>query len=143
VSGIQRAVTAFFATVLVALGVILVVAPEIYGVAGSPVLAAAFFIAVSLLVATGTLGVVRRWRWLFWVILVAFLAGALRLIVSALELAGTIPLEGPRWYVALQGAIGVVQLAIGLAMLASYRRSGIWGRAATASTAARERPPAS
>jgi hypothetical protein len=143
VSGIQRAVIAFFATMWVALGVILVVAPDVYGVAGSPVSAAAFFIAVSLLIATGTLGVVRRWRWLFWVIQVAFLAGALRVVTSALELAGTIPLEGPRWYVALQGAIGVVQLAIGFAMVATFRRSGIWGRATAASTAARARPPAS
>jgi hypothetical protein len=26
-----------------------------------------------------------------------------------------------------QGLIGVAQLAIGLAMLAGYRRSGVWG----------------
>ncbi len=140
---IQRAVIAFFAAVWIALAIILVIAPEVYGVAGSPMAAAAFFGAVSLLVAGGILGVVRRWRWVFWLILVAFLAGAIRAVVSALELTGAIPLEGPPWYVALQGGIGVVQLAIGLAMLAAYRRSGIWGRATGASIAARARSRAS
>jgi hypothetical protein len=129
VNGIQRAVIAFFAAVWIALAIILVLAPEVYGVAGLPMAAVGFIVAVSLLVATGVLGVVCRWRWLFWVILVAFLAGAIRAVVSALELTGAIPLEGPPWYVALQGGIGVVQLAIGLAMLAAYRRSGTWGRA--------------
>jgi hypothetical protein len=40
-----------------------------------------------------------------------------------------VPLDGPQWYVALQGAIGIAQLAIGIAMVRSYRRAGIWGRA--------------
>jgi len=31
----------------------------------------------------------------------------------------------PSWYVVFQGVIGLAQLAIGLAMLAGYRRSGI------------------
>ena len=33
----------------------------------------------------------------------------------------------PSWYVVFQGLIGLAQLAIGLAMLAGYRRSGVWG----------------
>jgi hypothetical protein len=33
------------------------------------------------------LGVVRRWRWLFWLVLAAFLAGIPRVPVSLLELA--------------------------------------------------------
>jgi hypothetical protein len=35
--------------------------------------------------------------------------------------------DGPTWYVCLQGLIGVVQVLIAVAMLAGYRRSGIWG----------------
>jgi hypothetical protein len=79
------------------------------------------------LVILGT-GVVRKWRWMFWLILLAFLTGVLRPAASALELAGTIPLQGPAWYVVLQGAIGLVQFAIGMAMVAGYRHGGAWGR---------------
>jgi len=35
--------------------------------------------------------------------------------------------DGPPWYVIMQGAIGVVQVLIALAMLLGYRRSGVWG----------------
>ena len=74
-----------------------------------------------------TVGVLRRWRWAFWLILVGFLAGALRVPVTILQLTGAMPTNVPSWYAASQGLIGLVQLAIGLAMLAGYRRSGVWG----------------
>jgi len=35
--------------------------------------------------------------------------------------------SGPTWYVALQGLIGVVQVLIAIAMLAGYRKGGVWG----------------
>jgi len=128
VSRIQVAVLAFFATVWVALGAILIAAPDIYGLTASAVPPITFFGGISMLIAFSAIGVVRRWRWLFWLIIVAFLAGAIRIVASALELAGVAPLDGPRWYAALQGAIGIAQLAIGIAMVRSYRRAGIWGR---------------
>jgi hypothetical protein len=128
VSSIQIAVLAFFATVWVALGVMLIAAPDIYGQAVSQAPPFTFFGAISMLIALCAIGIVRRWRWLFWLILLAFLAGALRIIASALELAGVAPLGGPPWYVALQGAIGIAQLAIGIAMVRSYRLAGTWGR---------------
>jgi hypothetical protein len=128
VSRTQLAALAFFATAWLALAAILIVAPDTNGLAASQVPPLAFFGAISLLIALGVIGIVRRWRWVFGVILVAFLAGALRIVTSALELAGVVPLGGPRWYVAVQGAIGIAQLAIGIAMLRSYRRAGIWGR---------------
>jgi hypothetical protein len=60
-------------------------------------------------------------------VLVAFvLGGVVRVPVSILELMGVLPAEAPAWYALLQGFIGVVQFAIGLAMLAGYRRAGVW-----------------
>jgi len=128
VSGIQWAVLAFFAAVWITLAVILAAAPEIYGLAASGVSPGLFFAAISVLSAVCVIGTARRWRWLFWLVLVAFLAGALRVAASGLAFAGVIRLDGPPWYVALQGAIGIAQLAIGIAMIRAYRRSGIWGR---------------
>ncbi|HTJ61056.1 MAG TPA: hypothetical protein VL333_07705 [Candidatus Saccharimonadales bacterium] len=126
-SSIQWTVLAFFAAVWAALALILRAAPDIYGLAAAEVSPLSFFVAISLVIAFGMIGTVRRWRWVFWLILVAFLAGALRIVVSALELAGAVPLDGPRWYVTTQGLIGLVQLVIGIAMVRSYRRAGVWG----------------
>ncbi len=86
-----------------------------------------FLVAISAFLILLGMGVVRRWRWTFWLILVAFLFGVLRVPASALELAGLLPTTGPTWYVAFQAIIGIVQFAIGVAMLAGYRRAGIWG----------------
>jgi hypothetical protein len=123
----------FVAAAWVAVVAILAVAPDVYDqalklpIADRRTFEVAFLAALSIfLVILGT-GVVRRWRWMFWLILVAFLAGLVRVPASALELAGTIPLQGPAWYVALQGVIGAVQFVIGIAMLVGYRRSGLWG----------------
>jgi ABC-type xylose transport system permease subunit len=63
----------------------------------------------------------------FWLIVVAFLAGVLRVPVFILQLSGVLAAEGPTWYVLLQAITGMVQVAIDLAMLAGYRRSGVWG----------------
>jgi hypothetical protein len=119
---------------LAALVVVLVLAPGVFDQAlmKSPFadhlpFEVAFVAALSLFLVILGIGVVRKWRWMFWLILVAFLAGVLRLPASVLELAGTIPLQGPAWYVVFQGAIGIVQFAIGIAMVAGYRRGGPWG----------------
>jgi hypothetical protein len=87
----------------------------------------AFLLALAAFIGVLVIGVVGRWRWTFWLILVAFLAGVLRVPVAILQLAGVLPVNVPRWYVMFQGLIGLTQLVIGLAMLAGYRRSGVWG----------------
>jgi hypothetical protein len=47
--------------------------------------------------------------------------------VAILQLTGVLAATGPTWYVGFQGLLGIVQFAIGLVMVASYRRAGIWG----------------
>jgi hypothetical protein len=90
--------------------------------------AVAFLAALSVFLVVLSLGVLRRWRWAFWLIMVAFLAGVVRVPAAVLELAGVLPVNEPSWYIAFQGLIGVIQLVIGLAMLTGYRRAGIWGK---------------
>jgi hypothetical protein len=128
----QALVLGFFLMALVSLVVILVAAPEVYDQAlrlpgAGGVEEVALLAALTGFIALLAVAVVRRWRWAFWLILVAFLAGVLRVPVAVLQLTGALPADVPNWYVAFQGLIGVVQLAIGLAMLAGYRRSGVWG----------------
>lgn len=130
----QVLVLAFFAASLVAVVAILALAPDVFDQAlKSPfadrlLVEVAFVVALSLFLVILGIGVVRKWRRMFWLTLLAFLAGVLRLAASVLELAGSIPLQGPAWYVVFQGAIGVVQFAIGMAMVAGYRHGGAWGR---------------
>jgi hypothetical protein len=84
-------------------------------------------LALTALLVLLSIGVVRGWRWLFWLILIAFLAGILRVPVAALELTGKIPRQGPAWYVGLTATVGMIQFVVALTMATSYRRSGIWG----------------
>jgi hypothetical protein len=44
-----------------------------------------------------------------------------------LQLTGFLPADTPTWYLMFQGVLGLVQFAIGLAMVAGYRRAGVWG----------------
>jgi hypothetical protein len=129
----QLLVIGFFVSVWIALVAILLFAPQVYAqtlaqVAGdNRAIEASFLIALSALIALLAVGVFRRWRWTFRLVLVAFVFGALRLPASVLQLAGILPASGPSWYEALQGAIGGVQFLIALAMFAGYRKAGIWG----------------
>jgi hypothetical protein len=84
-------------------------------------------LVLTALLALLSTGVVRAWRWTFWLILVVFFAGILRVPASIMQLAGEIPAQGPPWYVGLQAAVGLTQFFIALLMLAGYRKAGIWG----------------
>jgi hypothetical protein len=129
----QGLVLAFFLLAWLTVITILAVAPEVYGqtlrrAPGSLGMAEAVFVAgVSALIGLVSVGVVRRWRWVFWLILVVFFAGIVRIPVAGLQLSGRWPADGPAWYLVLQAVAGTVQFAIALTMLAGYRRSGVWG----------------
>jgi hypothetical protein len=51
----------------------------------------------------------------------------LRVPAVLLQLTGVLAADAPTWYLLFQGFLGVVQFAIGLAMVAGYRRAGVWG----------------
>jgi len=126
-------VVGFFAFAWIALVAVLVLSPEVYTqtlrkVGGdSLAIEASFLIALSALIAFLVVGIFRRWQWTFWLVLIAFFFGALRIPASALQLAGMMPASGPIWYEALQGVIGVVQFLIAIAMFVGYRKAGVWG----------------
>jgi hypothetical protein len=130
----QALVLGFVAVSVAVLVLILLVAPELYdaqlapiGLAGNEELRIGFFLAIAALIAILAAGTLKRWRWAFWLILIAFAAGVVRAPVFGLQLIGLIPLDVPLWYAALQAAIGLAQLGIALAMWAGYRRGGPWG----------------
>jgi hypothetical protein len=126
-------VLCFFAVVWLALAAILLASPQIYdstlklGPGSQPQADLAFLISISVLIAALASGVVRKWRWTFWLILIAFLFGPVRVLASGFELIGLLPAGGPAWYVVFQAAIGVIQFLIALAMVSGYRKAGPWG----------------
>src|ERR671921_1719534 len=101
-------VLGFFLAALVSLLVILVAAPEVYdqalrlpGTGGAATIA--FLAALTGFITLLAVAVVRRWRWAFWLILVAFLARVLRVPVAILQLTGALAADVPNWYVTFQG----------------------------------------
>lgn len=87
----------------------------------------AFLAALLAFLGVLGVGVVRRWRLLFWLLLLAFAVGLVRVPLAVLQLSGRVAPEGPDWYVVLQAVIGVVQVGLAYAMFAGYRRAGPWG----------------
>jgi hypothetical protein len=125
-------VLVFFAMTLPALFVIAVFSPGIFAVTlgplgNHPAALPAFLILLTLFLAGVAYGVLCRWRWIFWLLVVAFIGGVLRVPASFLELSGAIPRQAPDWYLAVQAGIGLVQLAIGLLLVRGYRKGGAWG----------------
>jgi hypothetical protein len=132
VSRSQALVLGFFAVVWLSLVAIVFSAPEVYDdilrLPGPNRLAeVAFLVGISVLIAVLAVAVIRRWRWAFWAILAAFLAGILRIPVSVLQLIRVLRTDFPDWYIVFQAVIGLVQVGIGAVMLLDYRKAGIWG----------------
>jgi hypothetical protein len=128
----QTLVLAFFLVVVVSVLAIRVAAPDVYDQAfrlppGDRRSETIFLAALVAFIVLLAIAVFRRWRWIFWVITVAFLAGVLRVPVVSLQLMGVLAADTPTWYLLFQGVLGVVQSAVGLAMVAGYRRAGVWG----------------
>ncbi len=132
INRIKALVLGLFAVYWVIVVVILVAAREVFDQVGGlhgnqrPAEIGALLVLTALLGLLSA-GVIRNWRWTFWLILVAFMAGILRVPIASLQLAGIVPGQGPAWYVSLQAIVGLIQFVIALAMLAGYRRAGVWG----------------
>ncbi len=133
INRVQALVLGFLLMAWISLVVILVAAPEVYerrlrSLPGAQrVVEIVFVVALTAFIVLLSIGVLRRWRWMFWLILIAFLFGVLRIPVAVLQVSGQMRPDGPLWYVILQGVIGLVQVLIALAMILGYRRSGVWG----------------
>jgi hypothetical protein len=129
----QGLVLGFLAATVLALLAIFAYAPFVYtgvlhpALGQTPAGEIAFLTALLVFIGFVGFGVVRRWRWMFWLIVIAFLAGSLRVPASALELMRVVPIQGPSWYIAFQGVVGVIQVGIAVALLIGYRKAGVWG----------------
>jgi threonine/homoserine/homoserine lactone efflux protein len=133
INRVQALVLGFLLMAWISLIAILIAAPEVYAqrLRSLPgpqrIVEIAFVVVLTAFIVLLSIGILRRWRWIFWLILIVFLFGVLRIPVAVLQLSGQMTPDGPAWYVILQGVIGVLQVLIALAMVRGYRRSGVWG----------------
>lgn len=132
---LQAGVITFFGVVALSLIVIYVLRPGVYtqvlGVTAPatephPPLATAFCAAILLFIALLVVGVARRWRWLYWLLTLAFTLSALQLPAGALELAGVLPDPFPAWYTIYRSVIAGGEAALGIWLIVVWRRWGVW-----------------
>jgi cell division protein FtsW (lipid II flippase) len=90
---LEIAVIAFFILAAISLLVVYVTSPSIYAQSLSltsspanryPVPVTLFLVGILAVIALLILGVVRHWRWVFWLMLIAFSASVLQLPVELL-----------------------------------------------------------
>lgn len=133
---LRAALLAFCGVALATLIAIYTAAPEIYVLTlmlqpdpadTHPLVTTAFMVAIAVLVAVLATGIVRRWRWVFWLVMVAFTLSALQIVALPFELAGVVSPHIPAWYALLRALVAATQLAIGIWMIRIYRRCGVWG----------------
>ena len=78
-----------------------------------------FVVALTAFIVLLSIGVLRRWRWTFWLIVITFRGAAHTCGRTAAF--RTDDTRWATWYVILQGVIGVLQVLIGLTMVRGYR----------------------
>ncbi len=132
---LEQVLIAFFVACAFFVVVVYVAAPSIYTQAlmlspsptnRYPFPATVFLVALLVFIAVVIVGVVLHWRWLFWLLLVAFGFSILQIPATVLQLMGVIPDPFPAWY--SLGRMGVALLEVGLAvwMIQIYRQHGVW-----------------
>lgn len=126
---------AFFILAALSLLVVYGASPAIYAQALSltsspadryPVSVTLFLVGILAVIALLILGVVRHWRWVFWLMLVAFAGSVLQIPLTLLQITGVLPTPDPLWYNLFRMGVGVAELALAVWMIHIYRHEGVW-----------------
>lgn len=135
---LERMLIAFFVMcALFAVGVY-ITAPSIYtqGLMLSsdatdryPFPATLLLVALLMFITFVIVGVVHHWRWLFWLLLVAFGFSILQIPATILQLMGIIPDSFPAWYSLSRMGVALVEVGLAVWMLQIYRSYGVWATA--------------
>jgi hypothetical protein len=92
-----------------------------------PLLGTLFLIALLILISVLIIGVLRHWRWLFWLLLLANSFSILEVPATILQLNGVIPNPYPTWYSLYRMSIAVIQVGIAIWMIRILYMYGVWG----------------
>ncbi len=139
---LEKALIAFFALVALSIVAVCIVDPSLGGeilslppsaASSYPLFATLFLVGVLALIAVLIVGVRRHWRWVFWIVLLAFSAALLDIPVTLLQLAG-VQLPGflsspyPVWYSLYRMGIACLQVGIAIWMWRIYAQHGTWAQ---------------
>jgi hypothetical protein len=91
-----------------------------------PLSATLFLVALLVFITVLIVGVVRHWRWLFWLLLVAFSFMILEIPATILQLTGVVPNLFPVWYSLLRMGVSIITFVIAVWMIYIYRQYGVW-----------------
>jgi hypothetical protein len=142
---LQRTLLAFFLLAALLLVEVYVAAPSIYtntlllALAPTqhyPTAAPLLLVGIGGFLAIVMIGILRRWRWVFWLVLVAFGGMILDIPATILQLMGILPSLFPVWYSLCRMGASLVAVGIAVWMVLIYRHYGVWARGRQAKTPA-------
>jgi len=135
VQRLEKALILFVGLLLLSLLIIFALDPSIYTttlwpgwvpVERYPWQALLFLGALIVFLGLLMYGVLHHWRWLFWLILIAFTGSVVQIPVEGLQLLGILPNPYPVWYSLFRGGVGFIELGFAFWMIQTYRHHGIW-----------------
>ena len=91
-----------------------------------PLPATLFLVALLIFITVLIIGVLRHWRWLFWLLLIANSFSILEVPATILQLTGVMPDPNPVWYSLYRMCVALIQVAIAVWMVRIYYHYGVW-----------------
>ena len=85
-----------------------------------------FLGSILVFVALLMVGVIQHWRWVFWLLLVAFGCSVLEFPVILLQFIGFLPGHPPVWYGLSQMSVALLEIGCAVWMSYIYRHYGVW-----------------
>ena len=132
---LEMAVIAFFILAALSLLMVYLADPATYAQSLSlasspadryPVSVTLFLVGILAMIALLILGVARNFRWVFWLMLVAFASSALQIPVTLLQMTGVLPTSDPLWYSLFRMGVAMAEIAMAVWMIHIYRHKGVW-----------------
>jgi hypothetical protein len=132
---LERILITFFLLAVLFLIVVYIAAPSIYSntllPAPSPtdlypLPVTLFLVGILIFIAILIFGVVHHWRWLFWLLLIAFGFSILEIPATILQLTGLIPNSFPLWYSFTRIGVALIEGGIAVWMIRIYWQYGVW-----------------
>jgi hypothetical protein len=130
---LEQSLTAFFIGIAVFVVFVYLLAPNVYtntlmlaGRERYPLLATLFLVALLGFIGVVIFGIRRHWRWLFWLLLIAFSAAILEIPATFLLVTGRVPNPFPLWYDWCRCGVAVLQVGLAALMWRHLRRFGVW-----------------
>ncbi len=132
---LERVLIAFFLLAALFLVAVYLAAPSIYTqtllLTSSPtdrypLPATLLLVALLVFIAVVMVGVMHHWRWLFWLLLVAFGCMILEVPATILQLTGVVPSLFPVWYSLCRMGVSTIAVGIAVWMIHIYQHYGVW-----------------